>query len=71
VKAALEKTGKVDKEALTDALEGVTFDSPGGPVTIGKDHHATLDMFIARTQGPQLVQVQALGTIAPESGCAR
>ncbi|HEY4165154.1 MAG TPA: ABC transporter substrate-binding protein [Reyranella sp.] len=70
VKAALEKAGKVDKEALVDALEGVTFDSPGGPVTIGKDHHATLNMFLARTQGPQLVQVQALGAIAPKSGCA-
>jgi branched-chain amino acid transport system substrate-binding protein/urea transport system substrate-binding protein len=69
VKAALEKAGKVDKEALVDALEGITFDSPGGPVTIGKDHHATLDMFLARTQGPQLVQVEALGAIAPKSGC--
>lgn len=69
VKAALEKAGKVDKEALVDALEGVTFDSPGGPVTIGKDHHATLAMFLARTEGPQLVQVQALGAIAPKSGC--
>ena len=47
VKAAIEKAGKVDKEALVDALEGVTFNSPAGPVTIGKDHHATLDMFLA------------------------
>jgi len=69
VKAALEKAGKVDKEALTNALEGVTFDSPGGSVTIGKDHHATLDMFLAKTRGPQLVQVQALGAVAPKSGC--
>jgi urea transport system substrate-binding protein len=69
VKAAIEKAGRVDKEALVDALEGLTFDSPGGPVTLGKDHHATLDMFLARTQGPQLVQVQALGAVAPKSGC--
>jgi branched-chain amino acid transport system substrate-binding protein/urea transport system substrate-binding protein len=69
VKAAVEKAGKVDKEALIDALEGLTFDSPGGPVTIGKDHHATLDMFLARTQGAQLMQVQALDAIAPKSGC--
>jgi branched-chain amino acid transport system substrate-binding protein/urea transport system substrate-binding protein len=70
VKAALEKAGKVDREALVDALEGLTFDSPGGAITIGKDHHATLQMFLARTQGPQLVQVQALGAVAPKSGCA-
>ncbi|MBN9088252.1 MAG: ABC transporter substrate-binding protein [Reyranella sp.] len=69
IKAALEKAGKVDKEALIDALEGVTFDSPAGPVTIGRDHHATLDMFLAKTRGPQLLQVQALGAVAPKSGC--
>ena len=69
VKAALEKAGKVDKEALVDALEGLTFDSPAGPVTMGKDHHVTLNMFLARTQGANLVEVQALGEIAPRSGC--
>ena len=70
LKAAIEKAGKVDKEALIDALEGLTFPSPAGPVTIGKDHHATLNMFLARTKGPDLVPVRALGEIAPVSGCA-
>jgi branched-chain amino acid transport system substrate-binding protein/urea transport system substrate-binding protein len=69
VKAALEKAGKVDKEALIDALEGLKFDSPAGPVTMGKDHHATLNMFLAKTKGPELVEVHALGEIAPQSGC--
>jgi branched-chain amino acid transport system substrate-binding protein/urea transport system substrate-binding protein len=69
VKAALEKAGKVDKEALIDALEGLKFGSPAGTVTMGKDHHATLNMFLAKTQGPNLVEVQALGEIAPQSGC--
>jgi branched-chain amino acid transport system substrate-binding protein/urea transport system substrate-binding protein len=69
LKAAIEKAGKVDKEAAIDALEGLKFDTPGGPVTMGKDHHATLNMFLAKTQGPNLVQVQALGEIAPQSGC--
>jgi branched-chain amino acid transport system substrate-binding protein/urea transport system substrate-binding protein len=69
VKAALEKAGKVDREALIDALEGLKFDSPAGTVTMGKDHHATLNMFLAKTQGANLVEVQALGEIAPQSGC--
>lgn len=69
LKAAIEKAGKVDKEALIDALEGLTIESPAGPVTIGKDHHATLNMFLARTSGQELVQVRALGQVAPESGC--
>ena len=69
LKAALEKAGKVDKEAMIDALEGLTIKSPTGPVTIGKDHHATMNMFIAKTQGRELVPVRALGEIKPEAGC--
>jgi branched-chain amino acid transport system substrate-binding protein/urea transport system substrate-binding protein len=69
VKAAIEKAGKVDKEALVDALGGLSIKSPTGPVTIGKDHHATMNMFIAKTRGSDLVTVRALGEIAPEPGC--
>jgi urea transport system substrate-binding protein len=69
LKAAIEKAGKVDKEAVVDALPGLTFPSPSGPMTIGKDHHTTMNMFLAKTKGPDLVQVRALGEIAPESGC--
>jgi urea transport system substrate-binding protein len=69
VKAALEKAGKVDKEAMIDALEGLTFDTPAGPTTVGKDHHSTLNMYLARTEGTELVPVQALGPVAPVSGC--
>ena len=69
LKAAIEKAGKVDKEAMIDALEGLTIESPTGPVTIGKDHHATMNMFVAKTQGRELVPVRALGEIKPEAGC--
>ncbi|MCS6877259.1 MAG: substrate-binding protein [Geminicoccaceae bacterium] len=68
---ALEKVGRIDREAVVEGLEGLTVEAPTGPVTIGaKDHHVTLAMFLARTQGDQLVTVEALGPIAPESGCA-
>jgi urea transport system substrate-binding protein len=69
VKAALEKAGKVDKEALVDALEGLKFEAPSGGVTIGKDHHATLNMFLVKTQAQQPVEVQKFSEIAPQSGC--
>jgi urea transport system substrate-binding protein len=69
LKSAIEKAGKVDKEAVVDALPGLTFASPSGPMTIGKDHHTTMNMFLAKTKGPQLVQLRAFGEIAPESGC--
>ena len=69
MKMALEKAGKVDKEAMIDALEGLSFQSPSGAVTIGRDHHVTMNMFLAKTQGPDLVTVRALGEIVPEAGC--
>lgn len=69
LKAAIEKAGKADKEAIVDALSGLVFASPTGPVTIDRDHHATMNMFIAKTQGNDLVAVRALGEIAPQPGC--
>jgi urea transport system substrate-binding protein len=69
MKAAIEKAGRVDKESMIDALEGLTIKSPTGPLTMGRDHHATMEMFLARTQGRDLVTVSALGEIAPEPGC--
>ncbi|MBR1224393.1 substrate-binding protein [Bradyrhizobium sp. AUGA SZCCT0176] len=69
LKAAIEKAGKVDKEAIIDALAGLVFASPTGPVTIDQNHYATMNMFIAKTQGSELVTVRALGQIAPQPGC--
>jgi urea transport system substrate-binding protein len=68
-KAAIEKTDKVDKESLINALEGLVIKSPTGPLTMGKNHHATMNMFLAKTKGRDLVTVRALGKIAPDPGC--
>jgi branched-chain amino acid transport system substrate-binding protein/urea transport system substrate-binding protein len=68
LKAALEKAGRCDPEALVDALEGLEVSSPTGPVTIGaKDHHATLSLFLARTEGAELLLVRELGTFPPST----
>jgi branched-chain amino acid transport system substrate-binding protein/urea transport system substrate-binding protein len=70
-KAALERSGEVEREPLVNGLEGLSINSPTGPVVIGaEDHHVTLDMFLAKTEGDQLVTEQELGPLAPESGCA-
>jgi urea transport system substrate-binding protein len=68
-KAAIEKAGQVDKESMIDALEGLVIKSPTGPLTMGKNHHATMNMFLAKTKGRDLVTVRALGEIAPDPGC--
>ncbi|MCX5494955.1 substrate-binding protein [Kaistia dalseonensis] len=69
-KAAFEKSGAIDSEALVNGLEGIVVDSPTGKVTVGKDHHVTLEMFTAKTEGDGMVVVDDLGQIAPKSGCA-
>jgi branched-chain amino acid transport system substrate-binding protein/urea transport system substrate-binding protein len=69
VKAALDKAGTADSEALVGGLEGLAIASPTGQVTVGKDHHVTLPMFLARTEGNGLSVVEALGEIAPKPGC--
>jgi branched-chain amino acid transport system substrate-binding protein/urea transport system substrate-binding protein len=68
-KAAIEKAGKVDKESMIDALEGLAVPSPTGPLTMGKNHHATMNLFLAKTKGGDLVTVRALGQVAPDPGC--
>ena len=46
-----KKAGKVDKEKLIDAIEGMTIDSPVGNVTLrAYDHQAMLPMFLGVTK---------------------
>jgi branched-chain amino acid transport system substrate-binding protein/urea transport system substrate-binding protein len=70
VKAALEKTGKMDSEGLVDGLTELNVKTPTGDILIGKDHHVTMNMFLAKTEGAGLAVVKPLGAIAPAPGCA-
>jgi branched-chain amino acid transport system substrate-binding protein/urea transport system substrate-binding protein len=36
---------------------------------MGKNHHATMNLFLAKTKGRDLVAVRALGQVAPDPGC--
>lgn len=50
-KLAVEKAGKVDKEAMLDALPSVTLDAPQGKISIdAKSNHTKLHSFIAECQ---------------------
>ena len=47
---AARKAGGADREKLIDALEGLTLDSPVGPVTIRQfDHQVMMPMFFGKT----------------------
>ena len=51
ISQAYLKAGKAETEAFIDAVEGLTVDSPVGPVTMRAcDHQATLPMFMGVTK---------------------
>ena len=47
-KAAVEKAGTTDADAVAKALSKVSFDGPRGPVSMNKQHHAALTIFLAQ-----------------------
>ncbi len=49
-KAAVEKAGTFEPEAVIEALKsGISFDGPGGTVTSQKNHHLTKNVYIGET----------------------
>ncbi len=70
LKQGLEKEGRLDREAAVDGISGLSIESPTGKMSIGADHHATLNMYLAKTEGDGLVTAAALGSLSPKAGCA-
>ena len=71
LKAGLEKVGTPSREAVVDGMEGLRIDAPSGPVSIdAANHHVTLNMFLAKTEGAGLQTVRSFEALAPEPGCA-
>ncbi len=70
LKAGLEKSGSIDREAAVDGMSGLSFDIPTGKATITEaDHHVIMNMYIAKTDGGSLKVIKPLGPIAPISHC--
>lgn len=50
-KAAVEKAGSFDVDKVREALtSGVSFDGPGGTVTMQKNHHLTKNVYVGETK---------------------
>ncbi|HEV2693941.1 MAG TPA: transporter substrate-binding protein [Verrucomicrobiae bacterium] len=51
-KQAVEKAGSFDVDKVREVLESgsISFDGPGGPTTVQKNHHTTKDVFIGETK---------------------
>jgi urea transport system substrate-binding protein len=51
-KAAVEKAGTFDVDKVRTVLQsgGISFDGPGGKITMQKNHHATKNVYIGETR---------------------
>ena len=51
IQALIEKAGSTDTEAMVDALEGLGFDAPSGPITFrALDHQSTMGAWVGWTK---------------------
>ncbi len=58
-KAAVEKAGTTETAAVLAALPEVSFKGPRGEVSMSKQHHAPLTMYLGEVQGDGSVKVVA------------
>jgi urea transport system substrate-binding protein len=56
-KAAVEKAGSLDSDAIVKALAEVSFDGPRGKVQMNKQRHAPLNMYLGQVQKDGSVKV--------------
>ena len=70
-KQAVEKAGKLDREAVMDALGGQTFLAPQGEITIDKkSNHTALHQIIAECQADGSFKIiKDFGKIDPVTEC--
>jgi branched-chain amino acid transport system substrate-binding protein/urea transport system substrate-binding protein len=71
LKAGLEKSGEISREAAIAGMSGLSFEIPTGPAMITpKDHHTAMNMYIAKTEDGTLNVVESLGMIKPDAQCS-
>jgi branched-chain amino acid transport system substrate-binding protein/urea transport system substrate-binding protein len=71
LKAGLETSGEISREAAVEGMAGLTYGVPTGPSTImPEDHHSALNMYISKTAGGKIEVVEPLGLLDPAPQCA-
>lgn len=69
--AAWRSAGEASPAAAMHGLNGLTLDSPTGPITIdAQSHHTRMNVVIARGGANGLDVVKRLGPIGPQAGCS-
>ncbi len=70
LKAGLERSGEISREAAVDGMAGLTYQIPTGDSRITPDdHHSALNMYISRTEAGSIQVVEALGMLDPAPQC--
>ena len=71
-KAAIEKAGSVEPAKVLEALGHVSFDGPRGTVSMDKEHHAALTMYLGQVQADGSVNViQKFPSVSPGDQCPK
>ncbi len=69
-KAAVEKAGSFDSDAIIKALAEVSFDGPRGKVQMSKQRHAPLNMYLGQVQKDGSVKViETFNNVDPGEQC--
>ncbi len=68
-KQAVEKAGTTDPAAVAEALVGLSYDGPTGPVTMTPSHHLRQTINLVQAQGGEYMLVDSFPDQDPEEAC--
>ncbi|MDE0923747.1 transporter substrate-binding protein, partial [Aurantimonas coralicida] len=69
-KAAAEKAGSVEPQAIVDALPEVSFTGPRGAIQMNKQHHTPLTMYLGQVTDAGGVEViKTFDNVDPGEQC--
>jgi branched-chain amino acid transport system substrate-binding protein len=69
-KLAVEKAGSAEPEAVIEALDDVSFDGPRGTITMNKQRHAPLTMYLAQVKADGGIElISSFENVDPGEQC--
>jgi ABC-type branched-subunit amino acid transport system substrate-binding protein len=69
-KMAVEEAGSTDPEAVADAMVGLSYEGPTGPVTVEPSHYLRQTINLVQAQNGEYVLVDSFPDMDPEESCS-
>jgi urea transport system substrate-binding protein len=69
-KMAVEKAGSTDPQAVADAMVGLSYEGPTGPVTVEPSHYLRQTINLVQAQNGQYALVDSFPDMDPEESCS-